>query len=95
MANGNDGNYLQHSIEVALAVRLAALDFGGRLHIMLCNGMAPFERCDPPRDGQAVQKLNLALKMSCIRPNQRKLRSSQPTGHQTLHKSTTQIVVSF
>lgn len=43
MAKGNDGNYLQHCIEVEAAVRLAGMDTAGRLHIALTHGMRPFE----------------------------------------------------
>lgn len=43
MAKGNNGNYLQHGIETEAATRLAGKDNGGRLHIALCHGMAPFE----------------------------------------------------
>ena len=43
LAKGNDGNYLQHGIETEAATRLAGRDNGGRLHIALCHGMAPFE----------------------------------------------------
>ena len=46
MAKGNDGNYLQHCIEVEAAVRLAQMDAKGRLHIALTHGMAPFESFD-------------------------------------------------
>ncbi len=45
MAKGNDGNYLQHSIEIESAVRLAKMDAAGRLHIALTHGMGPFESC--------------------------------------------------
>ena len=48
MAKGNDGNYLQHCIEVEAAVRLAEMDTAGRLHIALTHGMAPFEPFDVP-----------------------------------------------
>lgn len=61
MAKGNDGNYLQHSIEVALAVHLASLGPEGRLHIALTHGMAPFEPSDWQRSGQAWSKLRTAL----------------------------------
>lgn len=44
MAKGNDGNYLQHCIEVELAVRLAQTEPEGRLHVALTHGMEPFER---------------------------------------------------
>ncbi|MDE0513003.1 MAG: hypothetical protein OXI88_14580 [Gammaproteobacteria bacterium] len=47
MARGNDGNYLQHCIEVEAAVRLAEMDAAGRLHISLTHGMEPFERFKP------------------------------------------------
>ena len=43
MAKGNDGNYLQHSVEIAAADRLAA-ENPDALHIALAHGMAPFER---------------------------------------------------
>ena len=48
MAKGNDGNYLQHCIEVEAALRLAGMDTAGRLHIALTHGMAPFEPFDVP-----------------------------------------------
>ena len=57
MAKGNDGNYLQHSVEIAAADRLAA-ENPDALHIALAHGMAPFEcfehklktnRTDPTR----------------------------------------------
>ena len=43
MAKGNDGNYLQHSIEIESATRLAGTDPRGRLHIALTHGMSPWE----------------------------------------------------
>ena len=43
MAKGNDGNYLQHCIEVEAAVHLVKLDARRRLFIALTHGMAPFE----------------------------------------------------
>ena len=43
MAKGNDGNYLQHSVEIAAAGRLAA-ENPDALHVALAHGMAPFER---------------------------------------------------
>lgn len=43
MAKGNDGNYLQHSVEVSLANLLAQPS--GSLHITLTHGMAPVEAC--------------------------------------------------
>ncbi len=46
MAKGNDGNYLQHSIEVEIAHLLVAISSSGGLHASLTHGMAPFESCD-------------------------------------------------
>ena len=46
MAKGNDGNYLQHSIETEAAIRLVREGAGGRLHIALGHGMEPFEPFD-------------------------------------------------
>lgn len=43
MAKGNDGNLLQHCIEVELAL---ALSEGGALHVVSTHGMAPFETLD-------------------------------------------------
>ena len=47
MAKGNDGNYLQHCIEVEAAEHLAEMDAAGRLHIALTHGMKPFEKFKP------------------------------------------------
>jgi hypothetical protein len=69
VAKGNDGNYLQHSIEVASAVRLGAMDAAGRIHIALAHGMAPFEPCDASRSGQSRGLLERALNAS-FRPQQ-------------------------
>ena len=44
MAKGNDGNYLQHCIEIESAVLLAQTEPEGRLHVALTHGMEPFER---------------------------------------------------
>ena len=41
MAKGNDGNYLQHSVEVAVATHLVEGRDG--IHVALSHGMAPFE----------------------------------------------------
>ena len=46
MAKGNDGNYLQHCVEVEAGLRLAQKSPNGRLHIALGHGMAPFEGFD-------------------------------------------------
>lgn len=62
MAKGNDGNYLQHSVEVYAAVNLATRHPEGRLHIALAHGMAPFEPCAQPPNGQARMLLHGALR---------------------------------
>jgi len=46
LAKGNDGNYLQHCVEVEAAVRLAQADRCGRLHVALTHGMGPFEKLE-------------------------------------------------
>ena len=61
MAKGNDGNYLQHSIEKETATRLAKEDGEGRLHISLTHGMRPYEPLDAPVSGQARRLLASAL----------------------------------
>lgn len=43
VAKGNDGNLLQHCVEVELAT---ALSEGGPLHVVTTHGMAPFEKLD-------------------------------------------------
>ena len=67
MAKGNDGNFLQHSVEVAVAERLRAENPAG-LHIALTHGMAPFEPFDlplsVPQPGLTRCHLNLALRLS-------------------------------
>ena len=67
MAKGNDGNFLQHSVEVAVAERLRAENPAG-LHIALTHGMAPFEALDVPLNvpqrGLTRCYLNLALSLS-------------------------------
>ncbi|MFP6678823.1 MAG: hypothetical protein VB824_01530 [Dehalococcoidia bacterium] len=60
MAKGNDGNYFQHSVEIALATRLAELG-DGQLHICVTHGMAPFEVCGHPPNGQSRKWLHRAL----------------------------------
>jgi len=61
MAKGNDGNYLQHSIEIAIALHLVAGTSGGRLHVALAHGMAPYEPCGALPDGQARRLLYESL----------------------------------
>jgi hypothetical protein len=62
VAKGNDGNYLQHSVEVAAAVHLAARHPEGRLHVALAHGMEPFEPCGELPNGQARKLLHKALR---------------------------------
>ena len=64
LAKGNDGNYLQHSIEVDAAVQLAAQDSAGRLHVALAHGMAPFESSEQPRNPPARALFLAALNES-------------------------------
>lgn len=65
MARGNDGNYLQHSVEVALARHLTSNAAG--LHACLTHGMAPYEVCETP----TVQRKMLlnALSSAANAPN--------------------------
>ncbi len=44
LAKGNDGNYLQHCIEVEAVAHLVRACPDGRLHVALTHGMAPFEK---------------------------------------------------
>ena len=64
MAKGNDGNYLQHCIEVEAAVRLAQMETKGRLHIALTHGMEPFERFEKYNSYQQSELLQNALDTS-------------------------------
>jgi hypothetical protein len=61
VAKGNDGNYFQHTVEIALALHLTKLFTQGALHIALTHGMAPFERCETPTKGQSRALLRKAL----------------------------------
>lgn len=61
MAKGNDGNYLQHSVEIALAWHLVTRTAGNGLHVALCHGMAPYEPCGPIPAGQTRTLLMEAL----------------------------------
>jgi hypothetical protein len=64
MAKGNDGNYLQHSLEVAAAVQLATTDDRRRLRVAFGHGMAPFEVCEESRAGQAKSLFERFLNLS-------------------------------
>jgi len=68
VAKGNDGNYLQHSVEIAAAVHLASKRPEGRLHIALAHGMAPFESCGALPGGQARVLLHRALNAAQLAP---------------------------
>ena len=61
MAKGNDGNYLQHSVEVGIALHLSAMSTQGALHLALTHGMAPFESCGRLPNGQTRSGLTEAL----------------------------------
>lgn len=61
VAKGNDGNYFQHSVEVAVALQLTKLCMEGALHLALTHGMTPFERCGELPNGQARKLLHEAL----------------------------------
>jgi hypothetical protein len=56
VAKGNDGNYLQHSVEVAVALHLIKLSTQGGLHLALTHGMEPFERCGKLPNSRCLQE---------------------------------------
>lgn len=63
MAKGNDGNFLQHRVEVCLADRLAKQG-GGSLHVGLTHGMAPYEICEQPSSSVQHDKLDQSLRLA-------------------------------
>lgn len=71
MAKGNDGNYLQHSVEIAAADRLA-VENPDALHIALAHGMAPFEcfehKLTERQPGLARRYLRAALRQAAQAP---------------------------
>lgn len=71
VAKGNDGNFLQHSVEVAIACHLVGDSAGGRLHIALTHGMAPYEACGPLPNGQARDLLAEAFESARNGPRKR------------------------
>ncbi|MYE99543.1 MAG: hypothetical protein F4234_05105, partial [Gammaproteobacteria bacterium] len=80
MTKGNDGNYLQHCIEVEAASRLVQADRDGRLHVVLTHGMAPFElletrktRNGPIQRDLLFRALDEANAASEPQPNERKI----------------------
>ena len=74
MAKGNDGNYLQHCIEVEAALHLVRTGSRGRLHVALTHGMQPFEQISDP-GGNAYRVLYDALSEAAGKPlpDERKL----------------------
>src|SRR5262245_49614231 len=62
VAKGNDGNYLQHSIEVSLAWQLVSRTAGNQLYVALTHGMAPYEPCGAIPNGQTKSLLDDALR---------------------------------
>ena len=75
LAKGNDGNYLQHCVEVEAAVRLRQTDPGGRLHVALTHGMEPFEELEDSTRGVQKKLLYGALAEAASEPkcNERKI----------------------
>ena len=70
MAKGNDGNFLQHSVEVAAANRLAAKN-PNALHIAITHGMAPFERLEIKLNDKAARcRLETALGLASQDPKE-------------------------
>jgi hypothetical protein len=67
MAKGNDGNYLQHAIEVDVAARLAARGPGG-IHVAFAHGMAPFEPTEQHQSPASRSRLLRALNDSYRAP---------------------------
>ena len=61
MAKGNDGNYLQHCVEVEAAGRLTQVDAQGRVHIALAHGMEPCESFEALKWGQSGKLIQNAL----------------------------------
>ena len=68
MAKGNDGNYLQHCIEVEAATRLAQSEPSGRLHIALTHGMKPFEEFERPNGAASSILCDSIREASCDKP---------------------------
>lgn len=68
MAKGNDENYFQHSVEVAVALYLTKLSTQGALHLALTHGMAPFEACESLPNGQTRGLLQKALQAALNPP---------------------------
>lgn len=73
MAKGNDGNFLQHSVEVAAAKQLAAKN-PNALHIAITHGMAPFEcleiKLNDKEPGLVRRRLKTALRLASQDPQE-------------------------
>ena len=70
MAKGNDGNFLQHSVEVAAANRLAA-ENPNALHVAITHGMAPFECLEIKLNDKAARcRLETALGLASQDPQE-------------------------
>jgi hypothetical protein len=69
MAKGNDGNYLQHSIEVSVALHLLKGSKQRTLHLAFTHGMAPFEPCETVPNGQSRRLLERTLVAAKEQPN--------------------------
>ena len=68
MAKGNDGNYLQHSVETLAAKRLLDIGAGQGLHVAITHGMKPFESFENPKEHVNHELLRSALKQSSHPP---------------------------
>ena len=69
MAKGNDGNYLQHCVEVEAAVLLAQTGPNPRLHVALTHGMEPFEKFENLKSNVRKELLCNALVQAAGDPN--------------------------
>ena len=68
VAKGNDGNYLQHCVEVEAAVLLGQTGPNRGLHIALTHGMAPFEKFEEPKPNVQKKLLYNALDEAAGKP---------------------------
>ena len=62
MAKGNDGNLLQHTIEVETASWLTAKS--KKLHVVITHGMAPFEEFETRKNPSYIKLLDDWLEKS-------------------------------
>ncbi len=68
MAKGNNGNYLQHCIEIEAAVRLLKAGPDRCLHVALTHGMEPFEELEERKANVKTNILYEALAESAGEP---------------------------